>query len=271
MAGLPLNEPAGVLVKTTCVDFPGHVAGSFFLKGCNLRCPYCYNTGLVLGKKELDAYNSSIQNANGDSPQNLSQNLIGQNTIEELFNHLEKRQGILDGVVISGGEPLLNPYTPLIIKKAKELGYAVKLDTNGTLPDELEFFVNNRELRPDFIAMDLKTSPARYSTTVCNKISKFYGNAEYFEKKVTRAAQIVASFPPECREWRTVLVPSLVAKGDIPQMAAILPKDASWQFAQFQNGNCIDPSYNEITPYIDSEINEIIETAKKLIPGASLR
>ena len=87
MIELSLNEPAGVLVKTTCVDFPGRVAGSFFLKGCNLRCPYCYNTELVLGVKNEET--SSL------------------NTIQELFSHLEKRQGILSGLVISGGEPLL--------------------------------------------------------------------------------------------------------------------------------------------------------------------
>ena len=119
MSTLPLNEPAGVLVKTTCVDYPGILAGSFFLKGCNLRCPYCYNTGLVLGKDD------------GTQP---------LNTVQELFDHLEKRQGILKGLTISGGEPLLNPFTPLIIRKAKELGYLVKLDTNGTLPDELKAF-----------------------------------------------------------------------------------------------------------------------------------
>ena len=90
MATLPLDKPAGVLVKTTCVDFPGIVAGSFFLKGCNLRCPYCYNTGLVIETDQSEKLN----------------------TVQELFDHMEKRQGILSGIVISGGEPLINPYTP---------------------------------------------------------------------------------------------------------------------------------------------------------------
>ena len=128
MAILPINEPAGILVKTTCVDYPGRVAGSFFLKGCNLRCPYCYNTVLVSGTNSLESLN----------------------TVEELFAHLEKRQGILSGLVLSGGEPLLNPYTPIIIKKAKELNYKIKIDTNGTLPDELESFINNSELNNSF-------------------------------------------------------------------------------------------------------------------------
>ena len=95
---LPLDRPAGILIKTTLVDYPGHVAGSFFLKGCNLRCPYCYNIGLVLPEVH---------------PDDLS-------TVEELFDHLEKRRNVLSGLVISGGEPLVNAYTPIIIKKAKE-------------------------------------------------------------------------------------------------------------------------------------------------------
>ena len=250
MNELSLNEPAGVLVKTTCVDYPGILAGSFFLKGCNLRCPYCYNTGLVLGKD--------------DDTQPL-------NTVQELFEHLEKRQGILKGLTVSGGEPLLNPYTPLIIKKAKELGYLVKLDTNGTLPDELEAFINNPNLHPDFIAMDIKTSPDRYAEIICPTFSKYHGNIEHFVNVLTRSAKLVAAYPTDKREWRTVLVPPLVTKEDIKKMSAILPKDASWQFAQFQNQNCIDPTYNEIYPYSDNEAQEIIEYAKSFIPKSELR
>ena len=250
MAQLPLDKPAGVLVKTTCVDYPGILAGSFFLKGCNLRCPYCYNTGLVLGKDD------------GTQP---------LNTVQELFDHLEKRQGILKGLTISGGEPLINPYTPVIIRKARELGYQIKLDTNGTLPDELEAFLDNPELRPDFIAMDIKTSPDRYASLICPSFSNYHGNTEHFVNVLTRSAKLVASYPSDKREWRTVLVPPLVQKSDIDAMAAVLPKDASWQFAQFMNQNCIDPSYNEIYPYTDTEAADLIEYAKKIIPGANLR
>ena len=250
MNELSLNEPAGVLVKTTCVDYPGILAGSFFLKGCNLRCPYCYNTGLVLGKDD------------GTQP---------LNTVQELFDHLEKRQGILKGLTVSGGEPLLNPYTPLIIRKAKELGYLVKLDTNGTLPDELEAFINAPDLRPDFIAMDIKTSPERYAQVICPAFSKYHNNTEHFVNVLKRSAELVAAYPADKREWRTVLVPPLVQKEDIKNMSAILPADASWQFAQFMNQNCIDPAYNEIYPYSDSEVKEIIEYAKTFITKSELR
>lgn len=249
MATLPLDKPAGVLVKTTCVDFPGIVAGSFFLKGCNLRCPYCYNTGLVIETDQSEKLN----------------------TVQELFDHMEKRQGILSGIVISGGEPLINPYTPLIIKKARELNYKVKLDTNGTLPDELEVFLNDKELRPDFVAMDYKTSPARYASTMCPAFSNLFGNTEFFEKKVLKCIELVSSLPQEAREWRTVMVPGLITKEDLKIMASYLPQDASWQFAQFMNGNCIDRTYNTLTPYTDDELKELITYAKTFITGAELR
>lgn len=249
MADLPLNEPAGALVKTTCVDFPGILAGSFFLKGCNLRCPYCYNTGLVLN---TDADNSL-------------------NTIEELFFHLEKRQGILKGLVISGGEPLLNPYTPLIIQKAKSLGYKIKLDTNGTLPDKLEEIIKSPELKPDFIAMDIKTSPSRYAAELCPDFSKHKNDAIYFENLLLKSIELVSSYNRDCREFRTVLVPELIRKEDIIKIAELLPSDASWRFAQFRNENCLNPMYNNITPYTDKEINEFIEIARSYIKDSELR
>ena len=255
MSKLDLNKPAGVLVKTTCVDFPGRVAGSFFLKGCNIRCPYCYNIGLVLTDSEMPA---NIE------PEPLS-------TVAEVFAHLEKRQGILSGLVISGGEPLLNPYTPLIIRRAKELGYKIKIDTNGTLPEKLRSLVEDPELRPDFIAMDIKTSPSRYATLICGEKSPFFGKADYFEKTLRESAELVAAYPADCREWRTVLVPGLVTKDDIAEMAKLLPQNASWQFAQFMNQNCLDPAYNEIYPYTDQEAAELIDYAKTFISGSNLR
>lgn len=248
MTELSLTEPAGILIKTTCVDYPGRIAGSFFLKGCNLRCPYCYNINLVTGT----------------STETLS-------TLQELYNHLEKRQGILKGLVISGGEPLLNPYTPQIIKKAKELDYSVKLDTNGTLPEELNAFINNPELKPDFIAVDIKTTPAKYAELICNKKSRFYGNKDYFTKVLSRTKEILKTIPSEQQEYRTVMVPGLVNIDDIEEMSTFVPENTTWQFTQFQNTNCLNPDYNNITPYTDEELQKLITQAKRFHKQANLR
>lgn len=246
----PTNEKIGVLVKTTCVDFPGLVATSFFLKGCNLYCPYCYNTALV-------DFNTSSK--------------MEFSTLQELFSHLEKRVGIISGLVISGGEPLLNPYTPIIIKKGKELGYKIKIDTNGTLPQKIEALLNDDDLCPDFIAMDIKTSLNRYATDICAHSSPHFGDVEYFSTNLQKSIKLISNLPTKNREFRTVLVPTLVNKEDINNIASFLPKDATWQFAQFQNKNCLNPSFNEITPYTEQEINELISYAKTLISNSSLR
>ena len=138
----PQNEKIGFLRKTTLVDFPEHIACAVFLIGCNLRCPYCYNKDLVLLNKNSQKDDFS--------------------TLDDVFNHLELRKNVLSGITISGGEPLLHPATPLIIKYAKNLGYKIKLDTNGTNPLELEKLIKNDQLCPDYVAMDIKTSPNRY-------------------------------------------------------------------------------------------------------------
>lgn len=275
------TDLCGSLIKTTLVDFPGRVAAAIFLRGCNLRCPYCYNIELVLPQSAETPANSGLC------------------SLGELFSHLEKRRNVLTGLVVSGGEPLVNPLTPEIIKKAKSLGYKIKLDTNGTLPEKLEQLLNDDALRPDFVAMDIKTAPRRYAETMLGKheaasqaaasqtqakpqsplaasqadaLSQAAASqAEEIAQKLERSAKLVAALPPECREWRTVLVPPLVQESDIRDMAEILPKDASWQFAQFRNDSCLDPSYNAIAPYTDAEAARLVETAKELIYGATIR
>jgi pyruvate formate lyase activating enzyme len=266
-----LTEPAGVMVKTTLVDFPGLVATAFFLKGCNLRCPYCYNTGLVLGGKaaEKDPMVSAAL----------------------LLEHLSSRKNVLSGLVLSGGEPLLNPLTPYLIERAREMGYKIKLDTNGTLPDKLQKLLAEDSLRPDFIAMDIKTAPDRYDSLVLppKRPRQYSGTAsandsheqlykgdfiapeETTAEKLIRSVKLISTYPTASREFRTVLVPGMVEESDLKAIADVLPQDASWQLAQFRNENCLDPSYNEKEPYFDNRIKELVTYAQRLVPGAALR
>lgn len=244
-----LTKPAGVLIKTTLVDFPGCVAATFFLKGCNLRCPYCYNWELV-----------SAENENQSNIQFVS--------CAAVLEHLYKRKNVIEGLVISGGEPLLNPVTPLLIKKAKSLGIKIKLDTNGTLPDALESIVKNPETTPDFIAMDIKTSPEKYKEKIHTAENL---KDKDIEKLLERSVKIISSLSDKNYEIRTVLVPHLVEKEDIKKIAELLPENAAWRFAQFRNENCLDPSYNDIIPYTDSELSELVDFAKTLIKDSVLR
>lgn len=127
------------LQKMTLLDFPGRVACTIFIGGCDFRCPFCHNFELVDGtaKPIMDD--------------------------EELLSFLSGRKGLLDGVAFTGGEPMINPGLPELIRKIRDLGYAIKLDTNGYHPETLEMLL--KEGLVDYVAMDIKNSPAKYAMT----------------------------------------------------------------------------------------------------------
>lgn len=248
------TEIHGILIKTTLLDFPGLVACTFFLPGCNLKCPYCYN-------REL---------AEGILPE---QNRV---STAELYAHLQKRKNVLSGLVITGGEALLNPYIGNIISTAKSFGYKIKLDTNGTLPEKLEQLVSNKNTKPDFIAMDIKTSPHKYEEKLIPKIQRADSKKNEFNnssitEKICRSIKIISEYPPENREFRTVLVPTLIEKKDIEEISKILPQNSSWQFAQFINENCLNPEFQNIPPFTQTQVEEFVKIAQKRISNAKLR
>lgn len=128
------------LQKMTLLDFPGKVACTVFLAGCNYRCPFCHNSELFLGK---------VEEAMSD---------------EAFFSFLAKRQGLLEGVCVSGGEPTLYPKLEEFLEKIKALGFAVKLDTNGSRPEVLKHLVKKGLV--DYVAVDVKNGPSYYEQTV---------------------------------------------------------------------------------------------------------
>ena len=126
--------------KLTLLDYPGRLACTIFLGSCNFRCPFCQNSGLVLAPEQEPTV-----------------------PLEEIMETLKKRRGILDGVCITGGEPTVSWELPEIVKEIKKLGYAVKLDTNGTNPGMVKTMVEKGLL--DYVAMDIKNSPEKYRET----------------------------------------------------------------------------------------------------------
>ena len=128
----------GGLQKFSLIDYPGKTAAVIFTQGCNMFCPYCHNPQLVYP--------------------HLYEPVLEE---EEVLKFLKKRQSLLNGVVITGGEPLAHKELPDFIKKIKEIGYCVKLDTNGTRPQKLQDIINDGLI--DFIAMDIKSPPEKYS------------------------------------------------------------------------------------------------------------
>lgn len=238
-----INTGIGGFIKTSLVDYPETVSAAIFLSGCNLQCPYCYNIDLAMGNP-------------------------GVITLNEVTSHLEKRRNVLEGLVISGGEPLLNSNLPEIIKIAKKLGYKIKLDTNGTLPEKLQFLLDNEELKPDYIAMDIKTNPKKYGFLL-----KEFSEAKIIEmeKNINKSIKIISSLPKENREWRTVLVPCLVEEDDIKIIGKLLPKDANWYLSQFRNNSCLSQNWENLKPYENEKIESLLNLAKKKIPNTTLR
>lgn len=128
------------LQKLTLLDYPNKMASTLFTGGCNFRCPFCHNKDLVLNPTSIEAIDE-----------------------EEILSFLKKRKGMLDGICITGGEPLLCSDLESFIYKAKELGYLVKLDTNGSFFDKLEKLVKEKAV--DYVAMDIKNSFEKYDLT----------------------------------------------------------------------------------------------------------
>lgn len=202
------------LQKMTLLDFPGKVACIVFTGGCNMRCPFCHNADLALnhGTDEF--------------------------TEEEILEYLGKRKGLLDGVCITGGEPLLQPDIKEFIKKVRALGYAVKLDTNGAFPERLKAMVGEGLI--DYVAMDIKNCKEKYSLTAGVDIDL---------SKIEESVQFLLSGAVDY-EFRTTVVAEFHEKEDILKISEWI-KGAKRYFLQnfVDSGNLIGKiSMHAVTP-----------------------
>ncbi len=222
------------LQKLTLLDFPGKMACTVFTEGCNFRCPFCHNALLV----------------EGDNPPFMSE--------EEFFSFLNKRQGVLEGVCITGGEPTLNPDLPDFIGKIKSLGFAVKLDTNGFLPGMLKNLIENSLL--DYVAMDIKSSKEGYGKAV--GIENF--NTANIEESVELLKNSGMDF-----EFRTTVVKELHTEKEIKDMGTWL-KGAPKYFLQAfsDSGNLLGEGMHG---YAKNEMEDLLKLLKKDIPSAQIR
>lgn len=220
------------LQKLTLLDYPGKTAATIFLSGCNLRCPFCHNSRLV----------------NNKDFEEISE--------ETLFAYLNKRAGLLDGVCITGGEPLLREGLEEFILKIKALGYEVKLDTNGTLPDRLE------RLLPivDYVAMDIKNTPEKYPETV--------GLDGFEVDGVLRSVELLKSSDTP-HEFRTTLVNELHTEEDIEKIAVWLGDGEHYFLQKFVDSG--EVLCEGLSPLSDEIMQKCLKRAQKYVPFAQLR
>ncbi|MBR7081090.1 MAG: anaerobic ribonucleoside-triphosphate reductase activating protein [Oscillospiraceae bacterium] len=203
------------LQKLTLLDFPEHTACTVFTGGCNMRCPFCHNAVLVT------------------SPE--SQPVIGE---EKVFDLLDKRRGLLDGVAITGGEPTLMPDLADFIGRIKEKGFHVKLDTNGTRPEVLRELIENRLV--DYVAMDIKSSKEGYPKAV--------GMTTFDLAPVEESAALLMQGGVEF-EFRTTVVKELHDIQAIEEIGKWLSGAPKYFLQYFKdNGETIEKGLNPVTP-----------------------
>lgn len=220
--------------KLTLLDYPGKVACTIFTGGCNFRCPFCHNRDLVTGEAE--------------------KTVAG----EEIFRFLKKRQGILEGVCISGGEPLLQPDLEEFIREVRSLGYCVKLDTNGSLPDRLEYLAGQGLL--DYVAMDLKNSPEHYGRTAGAPLCDV--------ERIDRSIRLLmgGDIP---YEFRTTVVREFHQRADFEAMGKWIEGADQHFLQQFvDSGHVLAPGLHA---YDKKILLQALEIVKKYVKTAQLR
>ena len=223
------------LQKLTLLDFPSHTACTVFTGGCNFRCPFCHNASLVAHPNEQPTL-----------------------PLPEFFDFLKKRQGLLDGVAITGGEPTLQSDLPDFIREIRSLGFAIKLDTNGYKPDMLGSLI--REGLLDFIAMDIKAAPRNYAAACGLSVVDLTAVQQSIDL-------ICASGLPY--EFRTTYVKGLHTPADAEEISRWLPPSSPYFLQNFKDsGDILKPGYDSFSR---EEMEEFLVAAHRSLPQAQLR
>ena len=214
----------GGFQKTDLINYPGKVASTVFTRGCNFRCPYCHNPEFVI--------------------QGSDQTYFGETyTEEEVLDFLRKRSSFLDALVISGGEPTLHSDLPTFIRKVRDLGLMVKLDTNGSRPDVLGSLLAENLL--DYVAMDIKAPLEKYHLLGFDGI-----------KSIEESIKILNASETD-HEFRTTCARAIVAEDDFRKIAGILGPDAKWYMQPFNPAKTLDPAYTSETTWSADELRTI--------------
>ncbi len=223
------------LQKLTLLDFKGTVACTVFTGGCNFRCPFCHNAGLVSLEIEGEEFSS-----------------------DEVLSFLEKRQGILEGVVVTGGEPLLHHDIGDFLEKVKELGFKVKIDTNGTNPTLLRELIERGLV--DRVAMDIKSSPEGYERAVGRAVS-----LDPIKESIELLLSGVVDY-----EFRTTVVRGIHEKEDFEKIGHWIKGAREYYIQQFKDsGNLINPE--NLASFNEDELKAFADIVRKYVPSVQIR
>ncbi len=238
---MPGHAPRFGLQKTTLIDYPGEVAAAVFIPGCNLRCPYCHNPELVQPPYPDD--------------------LIG---IEELDDFLTRREKVLGGICITGGEPLLHPRLGELIDLIRRHGLKIKLDSNGTLPERLEQLLRQNLI--DYVAMDIKTAPMLYGRLLgpnSDENQKTERGRAAGEKVLACIELLRRSGIPY--ELRTTVAPGIVGIDEMGEILSLLPGARRYIIKPFRGGDTptLDPGFASLPAPSEEELKEMCSLAEQ--------
>lgn len=223
--------------KLTLLDYPGVVACTVFTAGCNFRCPFCHNAMLVL-------------------PEQIDDECL---TDDEVFGFLKKRRGVLDGVAVTGGEPLLHADMPEFLARVKELGYKIKLDTNGSNPELLSEIVKNKLV--DRVAMDIKNAPEEYARTI--------GLKSFDIAPVERSKEMLLRGDIDY-EFRTTVVKGIHTKERLIGAAKWIEGAKEYYLQQFKDsGNLILP--DGLSAYDEKQMHALADAVRDYVPTVEVR
>jgi pyruvate formate lyase activating enzyme len=225
----------GGFQKTSLLDYPDRISAIVWVSGCNFRCPFCYNKNLALGTAEL-------------FPE------------DEILSFLSKRKGQLEGVVISGGEPLLQEDIVDFVKKIKKLRFLVKVDTNGAFPEKLGELLEKQLV--DYVAMDVKAPKGKYRELVGVNVDI---------SKIEASIDLIKSKAPGY-EFKTTFIPNLLKKEDIVEIAKWLDGADAFYLQQFKPiSPLLSPRLENIVPYSRDYFSETLTAIKPFFKRCTVR
>lgn len=225
------------LERTSLLDYPGKISAVIFTHGCNLRCPYCHNPELVV---EKFSRKTGI-------------------TQKDLFDFLRKRKDKLDGVVITGGEPLIHSDLEKLIEKIKSMGYLVKLDSNGTQPSKLKKLLDQNLL--DYIAMDVKYPKSDYFKS---------STKQNFSERIQKSINLIMNSGIDY-EFRTTYVKGLHDYDSVEKIGKMIKGAKRYYIQNFRPGTTLDPTLSSQNSFSKQELQKIKRIMKKYVKKVYIR
>jgi pyruvate formate lyase activating enzyme len=217
--------------KFASKDFPGHISSTVFLGGCNFKCPFCHNSDLVLRPETLPTY-----------------------SMDDFVKYLDSRKGWLEGICVSGGEPLLHDDLEILLHLIKERQLLVRVDTNGSFPSRLEALIKKKYV--DNIAMDIKAPLERYQEVTRSRVAV---------ESISDSIDIIKKSGLG-HIFRTTVVPDLIGAEDIEKISRMLDGAEVFQLQQFVPSNTLDSEFLQKKPYKRDVIEEFANIARSHFP-----